>query len=102
MLFRSISLFGFCAGSAYQMVILLCNVFKNHGTERPLPANLQAKMILFMNATEESVMLLHVSSFSQSTSRLFPLLVSTGGGFGLAAPGHGLTVYGYRSVWRRP
>ena len=72
------------------MVILLCNVFKNRGTERPLPADLRAKMILLMNATEESVMLLHVSSFSPSTSRPYPPLICAGSGFGLATPGLGV------------
>ena len=85
-----ISLFGFCAGSAYQMVILLCNVFKNHGTERPLPADPPARMILLLvNANEESVMLLHIPSFSPSTSRPYSPLISAGGGFGLATPGLG-------------
>ena len=71
------------------MVILLCNAFKNHGAERPLTADLRAKMILLMNATEESVMLLHVSSFSPSTSRPYSPLVSAGSGFGLTTPGIG-------------
>ena len=73
------------------MVILLCNFFKNHGTERPLPADLRASMILLMNATEESVMLLHVSSFSPSTSRPYSPLISAGGGSGLATPGLGVS-----------
>ena len=81
--------FGFCAASVYQMVGLLCNVFKNHGTERPSPADLRAKMILFMNATENSVILLRVSSFSPSTSRSYSPLISAGSGFGLATPGLG-------------
>lgn len=46
-------------------------------------------MILLMNATEESVMLLHVSSFSPSTSRPYSPLISAGGGFGLSTPGLG-------------
>ena len=84
--------FGFCAASAHQMVVLLCNIFKNHGTERPLPADLRAKMILLMNATEESIMLLfHVSSFSPSTGRPYSPLVSASGGFGPATPGLGVS-----------
>ena len=71
------------------MVILLCNVFKNHRTERQLPAGLRAKMTLLTNATEENVMLLRVSSFSLSTSRPYSPLVSAGGGFGHAIPGLG-------------
>ena len=71
------------------MVILLCNVFKNHETERPLAADLPARMILLVNATEESVMLLHVSSFSPSTSRPYSSFISAGSGFGLATPGLG-------------
>lgn len=70
-------------------VILLCNVFKNHGAERPLPPDLRANMILLMNATEESVMLLHVSSFSPSANRPYSPLVSTVNGFGLPTPGLG-------------
>lgn len=70
-------------------VILLCNVFKNHGAERPIPADLRANMILLMNATEESVMLLHVSSFSPSANRPYSPLVSAGSGFGLPTPGLG-------------
>lgn len=46
-------------------------------------------MILLMNATEESVMLLHVSSFSPSTNRPYSPLVSGGGGFGLSTPSLG-------------
>ena len=71
------------------MVILLCNVFKNHGTERPFEADLPARIILLMNATEEGIMLLHVSSFSPSTSRPYSSLISVGNGFGLATPGLG-------------
>ena len=67
-----------------QTVILLCNVFKKHGVERPLPADLRTNMILLMNATQESVMLLHVSSFPPSTNRPYSPLVSAGGGFGLS------------------
>lgn len=70
-------------------MILLCNVFKNHGTQRPLPSDLRTNMILLMNATEESVMLLHVSSFSPSTNRPYSPLVSAGSGFGLSTPGFG-------------
>jgi len=70
-------------------VILLCNVFKTHGAERPLPMDLRANMILLMNATEESVMLLHVSSFSPSTGRPYSPLVSTSNGFGFSTPGLG-------------
>ena len=73
----------------YQTVILLCNAFKNHGTERPLPTELRVNMILLMNATEESVMLLHVSSFSPSASRPYSPLVGAGSGFGLSAPSLG-------------
>ena len=69
-----------------QTVILLCNVFKTHGAERPLPTDLRANMILLMNATEESVMLLHVSSFSPSTHRPYSPLISGGNGFGLSTP----------------
>jgi hypothetical protein len=61
-----------------------------------------SEMILLMNATEESVMLLHVSSFSPSTSRPYSPLVSAGGGFGLATRRFSLAVFGYRRVWRRP
>ena len=67
----------------------IMQVFKNHGTERPLPADLRAKMILLMDATEESVMLLHFSSFSPSTSRPYSPLISAGSGSGLATPGLG-------------
>ena len=42
------------------MVILLCSVFKNHGAERPLPADPRAKIILLMNATGGGVVLIHV------------------------------------------
>lgn len=77
--------------SVHQTVILLCNVFKNHGAERPIPADLRANMILLMNATEESVMLLHVSSFSSSANRPYSPLVSAGSGFGLATPGLGVS-----------
>lgn len=70
-------------------MILLCNVFKNHGIERPLPSDLRANMILLMNATEESVMLLHVSSFSPSNNKPYSPLVSGGSGFGLSTPNLG-------------
>ncbi|KAF9644305.1 hypothetical protein BDM02DRAFT_3131847 [Thelephora ganbajun] len=70
-------------------VILLCNAFKNQGTEGPLSTDLRANMILLMNAIEESVVLLHVPSFSPSTSRPYSPLVSTGSGFGLSTPGFG-------------
>ena len=73
----------------YQTVISLCEVFKSHGAERPLPAELRANMILLMNATQESVMLLHVSSFPPSAGRPYSPLVSAGGGFGLSTPGLG-------------
>ena len=46
-------------------------------------------MILLMNATEESVMLLHVSSFSPQIGRPYSPLVSAGGGFGLSTLGLG-------------
>jgi hypothetical protein len=82
---------GFDLGTlcVYQTVILLCNVFKNHGAERPLPSDLRTNMIVLMNATEESVMLLHVSSFSPSTNRPYSPLISGGSGFGLSTPGFG-------------
>jgi len=70
-------------------VILLCNVFKNHGAERPLPPDLRTNMIQLMNATEESVMLLHVSSFSPSANRPYSPLISAGIGFGLSTPSLG-------------
>ena len=70
-------------------MILLCNVFKSHGAERPLPTDLRANMILLMNATEESVMLLHVSSFSPSINRPYSPLVNVGNGFGLSTPSFG-------------
>lgn len=70
-------------------MILLCNAFKSHGTERPLPSDLRANMILLMNATEESVMLLHVSSFSPSSNRPYSPLISGGSGFGLSTPSLG-------------
>ncbi|KAF9644472.1 hypothetical protein BDM02DRAFT_3102873 [Thelephora ganbajun] len=73
-------------------VILLCNVFRNQGTERPLPTDLRANMILLMNATEESVMLLHVSSFSPSNSRPYSPLVSAGSGLGLSHSGLGASL----------
>ena len=78
-------LFGLCAASAYQIVTLSCNVFKNRGIERPLLADLQTKMVLLMNATEEGVMLLHVS-FSPSTNKQYSPLINVGSGFGLATP----------------
>lgn len=53
---------------APQTVISLCNVFKIHGATHPLPPVLRANMIALTNATEESVMLLHVSSFSPTNS----------------------------------
>ena len=73
----------------YQVVLLLCNVFKNHGSERQLPADLRAKMTLLTNATEENVMLLRVSSFPPPTSRPYSPLVSARGGFGHETPGLG-------------
>ena len=73
------------------MVILLCNAFKNHGVERPLPTDLRTNMILLMNATEESVMLLHVSSFSPSTNRPYSPLVSAASGFGLSTSSLGVS-----------
>ncbi|KAF9642695.1 hypothetical protein BDM02DRAFT_3124249 [Thelephora ganbajun] len=45
-------------------------------------------MILLMNATEESVVLLYVSSFSPSTSGPYSPLVSTGSGIELSALVH--------------
>ncbi|KAF9644094.1 hypothetical protein BDM02DRAFT_1228951 [Thelephora ganbajun] len=65
------------------MVILSCNASKNQGTGRPLSTGLRANMILLMNVIEEDVVLLHVSSFSPSTSRPYSPLVRAGSGFGL-------------------
>ena len=67
----------------------MCSVFKAHGSERPLPTDLRTNMILLMNATQESVMLLHVSSFPPSTSRPYSPLISTGNGFGFSTPALG-------------
>lgn len=75
--------------SIHQTVISLCNVFKHHGAERPLPSDLRTNIIRLMNATQESVMLLHVSSFSPSTNRPYSPLVSAGSGFGLSIPSLG-------------
>jgi len=56
------------ATSFAKTVISLCNIFKIHGAKHPLPSVLRANMIALTNATEESVMLLHVSSFSPTNS----------------------------------
>ena len=53
------------------MMILLCDGFENHGSKSPLPAGLRVK---WFYATEESMMLFHVLSFSPPTSRPYPLL----------------------------
>jgi len=51
-------------------VVQLSNVIKEHGASHPHPtwSNLRSDMVKLTSATEEFVMLLHVSSFSTSAT----------------------------------
>ncbi|KAF9234028.1 RAM signaling pathway protein-domain-containing protein [Melanogaster broomeanus] len=49
-------------------VVALSNVIKTYGSSHALFPDLRAKMVALTNATQEFVMLLHVSSFSPSTT----------------------------------
>lgn len=51
-----------------QIVVKLSNLVKTHGTSHAVFSDLLGKMLALTNATQEFVMLLHVSSFSPSTT----------------------------------
>ncbi|KAG2157611.1 RAM signaling pathway protein-domain-containing protein [Suillus bovinus] len=51
------------------IVVKLSNLVKTHGTSHAVFSELLGKMLALTNATQEFVMLLHVSSFSPSTPR---------------------------------
>ncbi|KAG1849124.1 RAM signaling pathway protein-domain-containing protein [Suillus subalutaceus] len=52
-----------------KIVVKLSNLVKTHGTSHAVFSDLLGKMLALTNATQEFVMLLHVSSFSPSTPR---------------------------------
>lgn len=52
-----------------KIVVKLSNMVKTHGTSHAVFSDLLGKMLALTNATQEFVMLLHVSSFSPSTPR---------------------------------
>lgn len=51
-----------------KIVVKLSNLVKTHGTSHAVFSDLLGKMLALTNATQEFVMLLHVSSFSPSTT----------------------------------
>jgi hypothetical protein len=52
----------------YQMVVQLSNVVKTYGDAHPVSSTLRSRMVRLTNSTEEFVILLHVSSFSPSST----------------------------------
>jgi hypothetical protein len=67
-------------------VVQLSNVIKNHGGDaRAISSTLRNKMVTLTNATEEFVILLHVSSFSpSSTPRPYSPMMPNGHGLSAA------------------
>lgn len=70
------------------MVITLSKMVKEHGSAHKLSAQLRADIAKLTNATQEYVMLLHVSSFATSASRPHsPLqLLANGSSTNIATP----------------
>ncbi|KAI0082789.1 hypothetical protein K474DRAFT_1654962 [Panus rudis PR-1116 ss-1] len=61
-------------------VIQLSNTIKAHGTAHPLSSALRTNMVKLTNATQEFVILLHVSSFSPApTPRPYSPMIKTAG-----------------------
>jgi len=59
-----------------KIVVKLSNLVKTHGTSHAVFSDLLGKMLALTNATQEFVMLLHVSSFSPSTPRPYSPLTA--------------------------
>lgn len=55
-------------------MIQLLNTIKTHGTSHPLSSELRSNMVKLTNATQEYVMLLHVSSFSHTPRPYSPMV----------------------------
>jgi len=60
-----------------KIVVQLSNAVKMHGTSHPLSSALRNHLVKLTTATQESVILLHVSSFSPGPSRAFSPMVGT-------------------------